>query len=69
MRLIVQLLDSFNVSHLATVSNTVTSGGNSDSDPRDGFGGGLYNAGDSATVLFKRVAIFQDNVGSFVSAS
>lgn len=50
------------------LSNSVENGFNDDIEPRDGFGGGLYNGGNSATVLFKRTAIFQDNVGGFVSA-
>lgn len=58
---------SFNIGCLAILSNSVENGYNDDSQPTDGFGGGLYNGGDSATVLFKRLAIFKDNVGGFVS--
>ncbi|CAN0379514.1 unnamed protein product [Pylaiella littoralis] len=40
-----------------------------DGDPYGGRGGALYNEGPDSTVLFKRLAIFQDNVGSLGGCS
>lgn len=48
-------------------SNSVGETYTDDGDPYGGRGGALYNEGPDSTVLFKRLAIFQDNVGSLVS--
>lgn len=48
-------------------SNSVAETYTDDGDPYGGKGGALHNTGSGATVLFKRLAIFKDNVGSLVS--
>lgn len=53
---------------IVTGSNSVELSYSDDGEMYNGHGAGLYNLGDSSTVLFKGLAIFKDNVGSFVSA-
>lgn len=48
-------------------SNSVELSFSDDGETYNGHGPGIYNLGGSSTILFKRLAIFKDNVGGFVS--
>ncbi len=47
-------------------SNSVGMVYDSDGNPRGGRGGAVYNGAPSSTILFNRLAVFQDNAGALV---